>query len=116
MTEFDALVQAAVLANRRWHQTPGEEFRGSQKLFLRMLKEARQMELLVRYPKRSSLVLDDAEGLLAVRLSPPALIREWDGEMRWASWAGHFPQRRVLGWVTQESLERLLRGGRGEPL
>ena len=106
MDEFAALVTAAVLANRKWHEHPGEEF-------LRLLKEARQVELLRRFPERATLRLDAERSLLYVRISPPVLIREWDGHERYATDAGHFPQACLLGWMTQDSLNALMSAGRG---
>lgn len=113
MDEFAALVTAAVLANRKWHEHPGEEFVGERKQFLRLLKEARQVELLRRFPERATLRLDAERSLLYVRISPPVLIREWDGHERYATDAGHFPQACLLGWMTQDSLNALMSAGRG---
>jgi len=113
MDEFAALVTAAVLANRKWHEHPGEEFAGERKQFLRLLKEARQVELLRRFPERATLQMDEGRDILFVRISPPALIREWDGHERYATDAGHFPRACVLGWMTQDSLNALLGAGRG---
>ena len=113
MDEFAALVTAAVVANRLWHEHPGEESVGERKQFLRLLKEARQVELLRRFPDRATLQLDAERSLLYVRISPPVRIREWDGHERYASDAGHFPRERVLGWMTEDSLDALLGVGEG---
>ncbi len=113
MDAFAALVTAAVLANRKWHEHRGEEFEGDRKQFLRLLKEARQVELLRRFPGRATLRLDAERSLLYVRISPPVLIREWDGHERYATDAGHFPRERVVGWMTQDSLNALMSAGGG---
>ena len=111
MDEFAVLVSSAVLANWKWHEHPGEEFVGERKHFLRLLKEARQVELLRRFPERATLGLDEVNQTLSVRISPPVLIQDWYGNERYASFAGHFPRACVLGWMTQDSLDALLGAG-----
>jgi hypothetical protein len=113
MDEFAALVTAAVLANRLWHEHPGDEFVGERKQFLRLLKEARQVELLQRFPQRARLQMEEGREIMFVRISPPVLIREWDGHERYATDAGHFPRERLLGWMTEDSLDALLGAGEG---
>lgn len=108
MDAFSALVQAAVLANDRWHETPGEEYSGNHKHFLRLLKDARQVELLRRFPARTSLVPDALNGTLSLKLRKPVWITAWSGERREVRFAGHFPRHAMLEWMTVESVNDLL--------
>jgi hypothetical protein len=108
MDEFAALVQSAVLANDRWHETPGDEYAGNHKHFLRLQKDARQVELLRRFPDRARLISDRDTGTLSVKLVVPLWVTTRSGQPRLVHFAGHFPRHAMVEWMTEDSVNALL--------
>ncbi len=102
--EIAALVTAAVAANRR---LKAEESSGSKLAeVMLLLKEARQVELLTRFPERVSLVHDAnlPQGYPSVGLASPVSYRELDGTWNKTLNAHHAKRERLKNWVSEDTI------------
>jgi hypothetical protein len=105
------LVQGAKQSNRLWRLETADDGETARSRCLRLLKAARQVELLHTFPEHARLVVDpscEAELTYGVRLAEPMTIINLKGCAEQVRDAEHIPHRIAAAWMCPEEIvERL---------
>lgn len=105
---FRLLVQATKQSNRLWRAEVANDDPSERAKCLRLLKAARQVELLRSFSGNAHLVIDTSctkELTYGVQLNRPASITNLEGRDETVSDAEHIPHRVLAEWMCVAEIE-----------